>query len=238
MSRNFGITNKYKNDAKRAVNKLWTYVESAVLALEGEQTAFRATNIVNGNIADRSAYTVAAATNRNDNVANVEGDVVLLVGQTTAAENGLYVVGAVSGGTAPLTRSAKMASGSTLSDVTVEIQQGAIYAKTKWFNTANAPVIGTTDPAFMPEAVTVTAALVAGTVTVTTIPVLSATRSGISATRQATGGTVTTTIMYVVNGAPTPGVLGTATFAVMAAVAAGTIQNADTSTLKITVTNR
>ena len=237
-SRNFGsLLNRYKNDFRRCIVALRADVEAAVLGLEREQVAYRAVNVVNGNIASLAAYTVAASAGRNDNVANVQGDVVLLVGQTTPAENGLYVVGAVNGGTAPLTRDPRMAAASTLSDVTIEVQQGAVYAKTKWFNSVNAPVIGTNDPAFMPEAVTVTVALVAGTTTVTSIPVLSATRSGIVVTRQVPN-TTDSTIAYAVNGAPTPGVLGTATFAVMATVAAGTINTADISTLKITVINR
>jgi hypothetical protein len=237
-SRNFGSrTQNYKNDFRRGMKDLRDDVEAVVLALEGE-ISIRAKNIVNGNIADLTAYTVAANASRNDNIANVEGDVVLLVGQTTAAQNGLYVVGTVAGGTAPLTRHGSMAAALTLKSATVEIAQGAVYSHTRWFSTASAPVIGTNDPAFYPEHVAQTVALVAGTTTVTNVPLLSATKSGIMVTRQAPGGTLTGTVQYVVNGAPTAGLLGTATFAVMAAVEAGTIQNADTSTVKIVVTNR
>jgi len=239
-SRNFGsrTTNRRMDPGHTAAKDLRADVEAAILGLEGEQVVVRARNIVNGNIADLAAYTVASLAARNDATLNVEGDVVLLVGQTTASQNGLYVVGAVGGGTAPLTRHPAMPAASTLTSMTVEIAVGTLYSTTRWFSTAVAPVIGTTDPAFFPEHVTQTIALVAGTTTVTNVPVLSATKSGFAITRQVANTSTSTTGGYVLNGAPTPGVLGTATFAVMAAVAAGTINNADISTVKITVTNR
>lgn len=241
-SRNFGsrVTSRRMDPGHTAAKDLRADIEAAFLGVEGDLDAIlvSARNVVNGNIADLAAYTVASAGARNDATLNVEGDVVLLVGQTTPAQNGLYVVGAVAGGLAPLTRSPKMPAASTLSKITVEIAVGTVYSGTRWFSTAVAPVIGTTDPAFFPEHVTQTIALVAGTTTVTNVPLLSATKSSVSVTRQVANTSTATTGGYVLNGAPTPGVLGTATFAVMAAVAAGTINNADISTVKITVINR
>ncbi len=237
-SRNFGSRSQaFKLDPRRALKDLRDDVEAAILGLEGE-ISIRVKNVVNGNIADLAAYTVAANAARNDNVANVEGDVVLLVGQTTATENGLYVVGAVASTTAPLTRHQNLASG-LIPKMNVEVDQGTLYSNTRWFATAPAAsLVGTTDPAFYPEHVTQTVALVAGTKTISNVPLLSATKSAITITRQVANTCTATTGGYVVNGAPTAGKLGTATFDVMAAVAAGTINNADVSTVKVTVINR
>ncbi len=70
----------------------------------------------------------------------------------------------------------------------------------------------------------------------TGVPVLSA-ESFIGFTRSTANTCTATTGGYVLNGAATPGVLGTASFAVMASVAAGTINNADISTLQALVCN-
>ncbi len=197
----------------------------------------RARNIVLGNIADLAAYTVASNVAVNDATLNVEGDIVLLVAQTTAAENGLYRVGAVATGTAPLTRVA-MKSTFLADQLEVNVSVGTKFGHTKWFNTA-AGTLGTNDPAFYPESVTVSQVLTGGTAAaITGIPLLSATKSNILYTRTATGGTLTNTVGYQTVPAPTPGAIGTASIVPMAVVAAGTIQNLDTSTLLVTVVNR
>lgn len=199
----------------------------------------RAKNVINGNIADLTAYTVAANASRNDNVANVEGDIVLLINQTTASQNGLYVVGVVAAGTAPLTRSPSMPSGLIVSanQFEVSVLSGDVFAQSKFFNTA-AVTIGTTDPAFYPERVTITQALVAGTMTLTSVPILSATKTGFAITRSTANTSTATTGGYALSGNPTPGILGTASATIFATVAAGTINNADISTLHITIINR
>ncbi len=203
-----------------------------------EMKRIRVRNVVNGNVASLAAYTVASNSAVNDAVLNVEGDVVLLVGQSTPAQNGVYVVGAVSVGAAALTRDLRMQSGLTLKPTDVEVVSGTVYANTKWFSTAISPVIGTTDPAFYPESVTQSVALSTGASTITNVPLLSTATSQIALTRQAVGGTVTSTIMYAVNSTPTAGKLGTASIAIFATVAAGTVNTADTSTIKVTVSNR
>lgn len=202
-------------------------------------TVFRARNVVNGNVAALATYTVAANAAVNDNVLNVAGDIVLLVAQTAPAENGLYLVGTVGGGTAPLTRLSNMAAGLVfLADsFDIEVSAGDVFAHTKWFNSA-AGTIGTNTPAFFPESVTISQALVAGTMTLTSVPILSATKTQVIAYRKTANTCSLTTGGYVTNGAATPGALGTASVAVMAAVAAGTINVADISTLHITFTNR
>jgi hypothetical protein len=201
-------------------------------------TTLRARNIVNGDVADLAAYTVASDAAVNDATLNVAGDVVLLVDQTTAAQNGLYIVGTVAAGVAPLTRHPAMFTGRVFraDDYDIVIAAGAVFAHTRWFNSA-AGTIGTNTPAFFPESVTISQALVTGTMTITSIPILSATKSAISAYRK-TANTCTSTIQYVTNGAATAGALGTASVEVMAAVAAGTINASDVSTLHVTITNR
>lgn len=197
----------------------------------------RARNVVNGDIADLAAYTVASNAAVNDATLNVEGDVVLLVAQATVAQNGLYRVGVVSTGTAPLTRVA-LKSTFLADQFEVNVSVGTRFAHTKWFNSA-AGTLGTNDPAFFPESVTVSQVLTAGTAAaITGIPLLSATKSNVIYTRTATGGTLTNTVGYQTVPAPTPGAIGTASIVPMAVVAAGTIQNLDTSTLLVTVVNR
>ncbi len=198
----------------------------------------RARNVVNGNVANLAAYTVASDAAVNDATLNVEGDVVLLVAQSTAAQNGLYIVGAVSGGAAALTRHPAMQAAQVFraDDFDIVIATGTVFAHARWFNSA-AGTIGTNAPAFFPERVVISQALVAGTMTLTSVPILSATKSAIIAYRK-TANTCTNTLEYVTNGAATPGALGTASVAVMAAVAAGTINVDDISTLHITFINR
>lgn len=202
-------------------------------------TSLRARNVVNGNVADLAAYTVASNAAVNDATLNVEGDVVLLVAQSTAAENGLYTVGVVAAGVAPLTRHPAMFTGRVFraDDYDITIAAGTVFAHSRWFNSA-AGTIGTNDGAFFPESVTISQALVAGTMTLTSVPILSATKSSISAYRKTANTCTATTGGYVTNGAATPGALGTASVEVMAAVAAGTINNADISTLHVKITNR
>jgi hypothetical protein len=202
-------------------------------------TVLRARNVVNGNIADLAAYTVTSNAAVNDATLNVEGDVVLLVGQTTAAQNGLYTVGAVTAAAAALTRHPAMFTGRVfrIADYDVAVAAGTVFGNTVWFNAA-AGTIGTNTPDFYPESVTISQALVAGTMTLTSVPIVSATKSAISAYRKTANTCTATTGGYVTNGAATPGALGTASVVVMAAVAAGTINNADISTLHITFTNR
>lgn len=202
-------------------------------------TSLRARNVVNGNVADLAAYTVASNAAVNDATLNVEGDVVLLVAQSTAAQNGLYTVGAVSGGTAALTRHPAMFTGRVFraDDYDIAIAAGTVFAHSRWFNSA-AGTIGTNDPALYPESVTITQALVAGTMTITSIPILSATKTAIHPVRSTANTCVATDGGYVLNGNPTPGALGTASATIMASVLAGTINNADVSTLHINFTNR
>lgn len=203
----------------------------------------RARNVVNGNVADLTAYTVASNAAVNDATLNVQDDLVLLVAQTTPAQNGLYRVGAVATGTAPLTREHPMPLGyvCVADEFEIAIGAGTVFAHSKWFNSAGV-TIGTTSPAFFPESVTQSVVLVAGTATVINVPVLSLTKTGHTLTRRVANTSTLTVGGYctTVGGANgvTAGALGTASVVIEATVGAGTINNADVSTLEYTITNR
>lgn len=191
--------------------------------------------VVTANVADLTAFAVATNT---DGLTHVEGNIVALPAQTTAAQNGLYIVGPVVAAVAPLTRINALAAGEVITQGQVQftVQAGTVFAHSEWKNTA-AGTIGTNDPAFYPGRVVITQALVAGAATITSIPILSATKTGIHLTRSTANTCVATDGGYVCNGNPTPGALGTASLPIMASVLAGTLNNADISTLKITVVN-
>ena len=77
-------------------------------------TSARVRGAVNQNIADKAAFPVAQTGGGQEGITYVQGDLVLLMGQTAPAENGPYFVGAVVAGNAPLTRPAWWAPGSTI----------------------------------------------------------------------------------------------------------------------------
>jgi hypothetical protein len=192
-----------------------------------------ARNVVPSNVASLSAFTVAG----NDGITNVANDIVLLAAQTTGPQNGIYQVGTVTAGAAPLTRVAPLGAGGSFSASTIvlEISAGTVFANSEWKNTATG-VVGTNDPAFYPAVVTQQVTLAAGISAVTNVPILSATKTQFVESRITAGGTVATTVAYNPT-AITAGPLGTATATIQAQVAAGTIQNADTSTLNVSIIN-
>lgn len=191
--------------------------------------------IVTANVADLTAFAVATNT---DGLTHVAGNIVALIAQTTAAQNGLYLVGTVATGAAPLTRISQLSSGEVITQgqIRFSVQAGTVFAHSEWKNTA-AGTVGTDDPAFYPREVTITQALVAGAATITSVPVLSATKSRVSITRSTANTCAATDGGYVLNGNPTPGALGTASVPIMASVLAGTLNNADLSTLHISIAN-
>jgi hypothetical protein len=205
----------------------------------------RARNVINGNVTDLSALTVTADPNLTDNVTVTADSQVLLIAQSTASENGLYNVGAVDGTTAPLTRVPEMRNGTVLLgtqgvNFDIYVGLGDVYQKTKWFLTAAAnSVIGTTDPGYFPESLTQTITLASGTRTISNVPIASATKTGVSRPIRVGDGTGRDlTLDYVLNAAPTPGKLGTGSLVIRAALADGTINAADGSTLIVTINNR
>lgn len=190
------------------------------------------------NVAALATFTVL-----QDGVTGVAGDLVLLANQTTGAESGIYVLGTVAG-TAPLTRVAWLPTAAVVrGGFTVHVNEGTLNGGSSWFiSTAGAVTIGTTAHLWFPERITQSLALVAGTTTITNVPVLSVTKTGWAIARRIANTSSLTTGGYhpTVAGANgvTAGVVGTASVVVEATVAAGTINNVDISTLEITVINR
>lgn len=117
--------------------------------------------VVTSNVASLSAFTVAT----HDGLTFVEGDYVLLAKQTTASQDGIYVVGVVSVGAAPLTRASDWAASSVQpANSVVLVGEGTAWKNSRWFASVAGPVtVGTTSPAFYPERVKgTTVAMTAG----------------------------------------------------------------------------
>ncbi len=96
------------------------------------------------------ANLAAATTTCDTSVTLVENDIVLLTEQTDHSEDGLYVVGPVASGVAPLTRWEKMPKGLTMPPGTqVFISEGTARGNLVYQLTTNAPiVVGTTSLTF------------------------------------------------------------------------------------------
>lgn len=162
--------------------------EAAVSRLQGISAGARTVRgVVVANVADLDAFTVAS----NDGLTYAEGEIALLVGQTDAAEDGPYVVGAVDSGVAALTRPSWWSDGSVQAPgAEFRVNEGTSWKGTVWYATLAGPVeVGTSEPEFYPRRHSVTtSAMVAGVATVNTLFV----RSGatVNHSRTTTGGTV------------------------------------------------
>ncbi len=205
--------------------------------LQAGSVYFQVRGAVLVNVPNLAAFVVA-----QNGVTFQAGDYVLLTKQTTAAQNGVYVVGTVSG-TAPLTRPSWWATGSTIVQGTEFIASGTqtLLPGVRWkCFAAKGAIVDTNDPLLYPNVVKGTATLIAGTATIGNSSGLflkSATDTPIQLTRNTSGNT-TDTITYQAPAANrTAGVTGTAEFVIIASVAAGTINVADTSTVDWLVTN-
>ena len=212
---------------------------AANFAAQAAGKVFQARGVVTAN---KSLTTFAVA--NNDGITYVANDIVLLVGQTSAAQNGPYVVGTPSGGNAALTRpSWWAASAAFLSGVVFEIgNEGTLYGGSSWKATAAAGVVDTNDPVFYPRFCKGTVSLAAGTKTLGSTQglwLLSTTKSSVVVTLNTAGGTTTTTITY---GAPvasrTAGVVGTAAVIINAVTSDhATVNSSDTSSVDYLITN-
>jgi hypothetical protein len=104
----------------------------------------------------RASYTsdiadlTAATTTCDTAVTLVEGDLVLLTEQSTASQNGIYQVGAVASGVAPLTRYEKCTDADGLPPGTqIFISEGTARGNLVYQHTTDAPiVVGTTSLVF------------------------------------------------------------------------------------------
>lgn len=223
----------------------WMLLMSAVL--DGTNPfltdSFRAKNVISANTS-LVAYTVTASAT-NDNILGVEGDVVLLVAQTIPAQNGPWVIGKVTGTTAPLTRPAWWSSASVFkTGVDIRVgSQGTVFKNTTWQAMragGDTFTVDTNDPELYPQLLTLQVQLANGTTGALPAPIRSL-KTGIAIART-TANTSAATIMYAptIGGATglVAGTIATGSVTVQATVAAGTINAADLSTLNITIANQ
>ena len=182
------------------------------------------------------------------------GDIFLLEQglAATAADVGLYQLVTVGSGSVAFvaTRVADMAQGSVLLPKTEVLVgfRGTVFKGTTWVNTLTGltNLVGTASFTFFPRQVIFTNAAVAGVGTAgagatgtapAVMSVMSATLTQVTVTRRVANTCTATVNGYAYNGNPTIGGLGTGAVSVMACVAAGTVNNADISTLEVMVTN-
>lgn len=231
----FGPSPFAANLASSASPTTINYARAVVTSLQamGGTTTGTLTETTNGALAAQDGVTIAV------------GDVVMIPEGVTnlaaASDAGPYVVTAIGGASAKwsMTRPSWWATGAQIPNAELKVgPEGTLFFSSTWksFAPKGSQAIDTNAPKLYPGSVSQSVTLVAGTKTITNVPIWAAT-SQIIAVRTAAGGTTTTTIMYAPAAAPTPGVIGTASIAVQAEVAAGTIQNADTSVLTVTILN-
>jgi hypothetical protein len=187
--------------------------------------------------------------NANGAMSAIDG-VTVAVGQTfflppgiaaAAADVGIYQIQSIGGASAKWTATLTSdwpLGGIVTGGTEIYAQQGTLYQGTTWVVTNTAPAtIGTTTFTVFPRQMTQSITLVAGTATITNCPIVSATKVSASIVRTTANTSTATTGGYHFVGAITPGALGTVSAVLDATVAAGTINNADISTLGVTINN-
>jgi hypothetical protein len=172
----------------------------------GSDGYYRVRNCSPNNVASLAAYPIDYTL--NDGVTNVEGDVVLLIDQTTTSQNGPYMVGVVGAGTAPLTRPSWWATGQNKNTNEVHIRvgtEGDLYGGTIWsvfgsggYGSLDYIVVDTDDPYLFPLYFTTQSVLNNGTNTLTNLPILNANFSAVLVTLNTVP--PTTTIRWYVDG--------------------------------------
>lgn len=181
--------------------------------------------VVTSNVADLANFTVGVY----DGLTFAEGERVLLAKQTTAAQDGIYVVGVVGGGTAPLTRASDWPAAAVMpASSRIVVNEGTTWKHSEWFaSVAGAVTVATTSPAFYPRVVKgTTAAMVAGVATVATTWLLAG--ASIQVTRNTLG--TAAGHLRVPDAARTAGA-GTGSFEIDSS------DNTETSTIDYLVTN-
>ncbi len=205
----------------------------------GGSTQFKARGAAFAANHSLTAFTVATNT---DGITYVAGDVVLLTAQTTAKENGPYVVGTVAT-TAPLTRPDWWAPAAAIAPgQVIQVSEGTVFAGSEWKALCGkAKVVDTDDPVFYPRVCKGTVTIASGIKAVGVTQGLfikSTTASSINVTRNTFNAGSTTTVGYQVAVADrTAGVAGTAAMTIRGCAAAGTTPTDDASTVDFLVVN-
>lgn len=189
----------------------------------------------NGAIASQDGLTVAV----NDVFILPAGTIT--TGVVSAANSGPYVITAIGGASAKFTgrRPAWWYDGGAVPNKSIEVRSGTLFGGTRWKPfCAVSQVIGTDDPQLYPERVTQQVTLVAGTKTISNVPILSTSRVGLSvALIGGTPAATTTAYQKKLSSGATAGGIGTAAFIVEAQSVAGTIVNTDVAVLNVTLIN-
>lgn len=151
------------SSSKEIFDNLYANVDAAFAALEAAVSAGYAPVkwASTGNKSNLSAVTVANFDGNGNNL--VAGDRVLLKDQNTASQNGIYVVGTIANGTAPLTRATDMAASATFTDGDGVWCQAGDANGNKEFRLTTTGVVGTNNIAY----VTLTTSINAGSITAT-----------------------------------------------------------------------
>lgn len=213
-------------------------IQTATVAAQAGAGPRCVRGVVTANVASLSAFTVAS----NDGLTYAAGERVLLAGQTTASQNGIYVVGTVGGGTAALTRATDFAaSAAIVNGCVVEVSEGTLWAGSSWkAMCTGACVVGTNDPLFYPRTVKATVTLASGVYALGATEGLflfSTTKSAVAATYN-TPNTITLSVALKCAVADrTAGKSGTAAATVKAVKADASTNTADVSTVDVVVTN-
>lgn len=142
-----GLRNSVFDKTKlEALQTKLTEHDTALDALEGGTTSSIVTihparAVATSNVANLAAFTVA-----HDGLTMVAGERVALVGQSTGSQNGIYVLGTVGSGTAPLTRATDFDAAAEIKPGTlIAVAAGAAGANTIWqLTNTTAPTVGTT----------------------------------------------------------------------------------------------
>jgi hypothetical protein len=225
---------------------------SASASQEGGSTAYKARAVITSIQAYGGTGTGTLTESSNGALATQDGlsslavgDVVLLPEGTTnisaAADAGPYEIVSLGGASSEwqLTRPSWWEHGAAMQpDQGIDVGgEGTLFGGSTWrVHAAKGVVIDTGDPLLYPDKVTQQVTLSAGSIAITNVPILSATKSNFVLTLHATGGTTATTIMYEPTSV-TAGALGTATVTAEAMSAPGTKQSSDTSVLNVTILN-
>lgn len=201
--------------------------------------SLRVRGVVYSNVASTSAFTVAS----DDSITYVEDDRILLVSQTTAANNGIWVVGAVTAGVAALSRPSDWLTGTAMPQgavVEVGTANGLTLRNSSWKCTgSSAGLIGTNDPLLYPQRQKFVIDLAAGTYTIgaggDSDKVVLYGACSVQVTPRTLSNSALT--VHYVPSTITTGAIGTAAITVQAQTEAGALNAADTSSLDVLVTN-
>lgn len=125
----------------------------------------RVRGVVNSNVS------TAACSTTQDGLTLANGDRVLLVAQTTASQNGIWVAGSITGGNATLTRPPDFTNGLIQpSPIVVSVEAGTSYGGQMWQSNQTGNItVGTTSVNFFPKFIRGQVALSGGAANVTSL---------------------------------------------------------------------